>query len=73
MPIFEYKCENCGVVFEKLVNSTDEKVICDKCSSEKVSKQLSSFSPKISSGSSGSDSCSVSSCSSCCPGGTCGL
>jgi putative FmdB family regulatory protein len=73
MPIFEYKCEDCGLEFEKLVHSADEKIVCDKCASEKVTKKFSSFAAKISTGSSASNSCSVSDCSSCCPGGTCGI
>lgn len=71
MPIFEYKCEKCGAAFEKLVLNSEEKVVCEKCGSEKVAKQLSTFSASVKDG--GSSSCSVSDCSSCCPSGTCGL
>jgi putative FmdB family regulatory protein len=71
MPIFEYKCEKCEAKFEKLISSTNTKVVCEKCGSKKVEKQLSSFSAKVNEG--GSNSCSVSDCASCCPSGTCGL
>ena len=70
MPIFEYKCEECGYKFEKLVKNNEERVLCEKCSSEKVNKELSSFTAKVVSGGSAS-SCSVSDCSSCCPSGSC--
>ena len=65
MPIFEYKYEKCGSQFEKLVLNSEEKVVCEKCGSKKMEKQLSSFSAKVNEG--GSNSCSVSDCASCCP------
>ena len=71
MPIFEYKCEKCNTTFEKLVPNSDSKVICTKCGSKKVKKQLSSFSAKVNEG--GKGSCSISDCGSCCPSGSCGL
>lgn len=71
MPIFEYKCDKCGEVFEKLVSKSDAKVECEKCGSKKVDKQLSAFSASVKEG--GGNSCSVSDCASCCPGGSCGL
>ncbi len=33
MPIYEYKCENCGDDFECIVFRTDEAVECPKCGS----------------------------------------
>jgi putative FmdB family regulatory protein len=71
MPIFEYKCEKCNTKFEKLVNSNKTEVNCEKCGSEKVERQLSSFSAKVND--SGKQRCSISDCASCCPSGTCGL
>ena len=71
MPIFEYKCEKCETRFEKLVSGNNTKVLCEKCGSEKVKKQLSPFSAKVNQV--GSNSCSVSDCTSCCPSGRCGL
>ena len=47
MPIFEFKCKNCGEKFEKLVFSTDkDKIKCPKCKSEDVSKVFSVFASK---------------------------
>lgn len=42
MPIFEYKCDNCGADFEKLVRSNNQDtIVCASCKSDKVTKKLS--------------------------------
>ena len=33
MPMYEYRCNKCGEIFEELVSSDDEKVPCPKCGS----------------------------------------
>lgn len=43
MPMFEYRCADCGYEFEELVYG-DKKVVCPKCKSEKTEKKLSMFS-----------------------------
>jgi putative FmdB family regulatory protein len=45
MPIYEYRCEECGEGFELLVRSTAQKVAptCPRCGSEKVRKAISLF------------------------------
>jgi len=44
MPIFEYKCTQCGFVNEVLVKSADSKApTCPECGEKKVEKQFSSF------------------------------
>ncbi|KUG04665.1 hypothetical protein ASZ90_017804 [hydrocarbon metagenome] len=44
MPIFEYKCGDCGSKFDLLIsNSNKNDVQCPECSSTKVEKQLSLF------------------------------
>ncbi len=44
MPLYEYKCEDCGFRFEVLVlPKQDEKIKCPKCDSEKVKQTLSTF------------------------------
>ena len=55
MPIYEYRCKDCETVFEIFVSSISDgdKVVCRKCASKNVEKQISSFSSK-SSGSPGS-------------------
>ncbi len=44
MPIFEYKCEDCGTSFEKLIRRTGEEVACPKCGESHLKQQLSTFS-----------------------------
>ncbi len=47
MPIFEFKCSDCGEKFEKLIFSSDKnKVKCPKCNSENVNKVFSVFASK---------------------------
>ena len=43
MPIFEYRCRDCGAKFEKILNSAKEKVTCKDCDSTHVDKLLSVF------------------------------
>jgi len=43
MPIFEYKCRDCGAKFERLVNTSTGQVVCKACTSPRVDKQLSVF------------------------------
>lgn len=40
MPIFEYRCDQCGQAFEELVFSST-KVACPKCQGARVTRQLS--------------------------------
>ncbi|MEM4247856.1 MAG: zinc ribbon domain-containing protein [Candidatus Nanoarchaeia archaeon] len=73
MPIFEYECEKCGKVFEKLVSSQKEKISCPSCGSSNAKRQLSVFSATVA----GSPKCELKSAcpsagTSCCSGGTCG-
>jgi len=41
MPIYEYKCRECGNEFEELVFSRDELPPCSECGSRKVEKLMS--------------------------------
>jgi putative FmdB family regulatory protein len=63
MPIFEYRCKECGEKFETLVYSTSdtEQVECPECGSAQTEKQMSMF---ASSGGNGSSSASANSCGS---------
>lgn len=40
MPIYEYRCEECGKVFEELVFG-ETQVVCPDCSSTKTAKLMS--------------------------------
>lgn len=41
MPIFDYKCADCGKEFEELVFNRDECPPCPDCKSEKTGKLMS--------------------------------
>ena len=51
MPLFEYRCADCGAKFDELVSSADEAVACPKCRSSKIEKLLSVFAASVSGGS----------------------
>lgn len=77
MPMYEYRCNKCGEIFEELVSSDDEKVPCPKCGSTETEKLLSACashtkggavsttSVTSANGSSGCSGCSGGSCASC--------
>ena len=68
MPIFEFKCSDCGTHFEKLIRNSRSKKDCPNCGSENTEKQLSSFAVSGTGGHGGGcscGSCSGHSCSSC--------
>ena len=44
MPIFEYRCNDCGTRFEKLVRASDaEGPYCPRCSAVNLEQELSTF------------------------------
>ena len=43
MPLFEFKCQECGATFEKIVPTSTTPVSCRKCESPRVQKLLSVF------------------------------
>ena len=63
MPIYTYKCKECGEIFDFLKLKKSEKARCKKCGSTNLEKQFAAFGVKM------SDSPSASSSS--CPTGTC--
>ncbi len=56
MPIYEYKCQKCGAVFEKIIISKNDEsgINCQKCGSNLVRKTISAASLRLSSHSAGS-------------------
>jgi putative FmdB family regulatory protein len=69
MPIYEYKCNQCGEDFEKLVFGNNP-VDCPKCNSQDIKKKMSSFGMSgvdkpFAGSSSGCTSCTKGSCTSC--------
>lgn len=79
MPIFEYRCTECGTKYEVFHKSKENKneVVCPNCHSLKNKKLLSSFSPSMGGYSSSENSCADGSCSNPysdgCSNGLCGL
>ncbi len=65
MPLYEYRCADCGAKFDELVASADEKVACPKCQSSKAEKLLSVFAASVPSGAgAGAESCARPGCGS---------
>jgi putative FmdB family regulatory protein len=62
MPIFEFKCQDCGKQFEELIYRSDEPVACPICGSGKAEKMVSTFASNAFAGHS-STGCSDGSCS----------
>ena len=54
MPLYEYRCNDCGRLFEKLVRAWNEPVDCPTCASATVEKQVSTFAFASPGGGSGS-------------------
>ena len=52
MPIYEYRCSNCGKEFEKLVRSGDTPE-CPSCHEQKLQKKLSVFATSVQSSGAG--------------------
>ena len=43
MPIYEYRCLECGTTFEKIVSLNTDSMDCEKCNSSRVEKLFSAF------------------------------
>jgi putative FmdB family regulatory protein len=73
MPIYEYKCEDCGTKFEKLVrNSNLPELACPSCGKNHLQQEYSTFAPRASAGKS-SDAPMCPSGGPCGNPGMCGL
>jgi len=66
MPIYEYRCKDCDTVFETFVSSIPDadKVVCKKCESKNVEKQISTFASRLSGSNSSTPAGALSGCSS---------
>jgi len=69
MPIYEYRCQDCGTVFETILFSTPTHVTCPACHAENVERQPSAFaiagSPGRTSAGASCSGCRRSSCAGC--------
>jgi len=43
MPVYEYRCDRCGVDFERLLFSSSTRVACPSCGAAEVTRRPSSF------------------------------
>ncbi len=52
MPLYEYRCTDCGARFEQLrrMSEADRDLTCPKCRSAKVKRELSTFASKMEGG-----------------------
>lgn len=66
MPIYEYECQACSQCSEVLVRGADERIVCPKCGSDRLTRILSTFSAR-SDGNSTSDACGSCEIGSSCP------
>lgn len=41
MPLYEFKCEDCGTATELLILGAKEKLVCNSCGSFNLAKQIS--------------------------------
>lgn len=79
MPIFEYRCQDCGTKYEVLHKSSENKsdIICPSCNSLNNRKLLSTFSASMSESANSGNSCATGNCdvpsAGGCASGLCGL
>jgi putative FmdB family regulatory protein len=43
MPIYEYRCDDCGTRFEKLVRRAGDEIACPSCGQAHLKQELSTF------------------------------
>ena len=72
MPLYEYRCDDCGTKFEKLVRSSTvvADIACPKCGQHHLTQELSTFAAHANGSS--SQSAPQQSMGGGCPAGMCG-
>jgi putative FmdB family regulatory protein len=72
MPIYEYKCDDCGTRFEKLVRRTADApgIECPSCGEKRLTQELSTFAARANSAKPEMPSCPSGRCSN---PGMCGM
>ena len=74
MPIYEYKCQDCGTKFEKLVRHSDAaETACPSCGKTRLEQQFSTFAAHSGSSSHSSEAPMCPSGGSCPNAGSCGM
>ena len=59
MPIYTFRCKDCGKIFDFLMIAKTEKAKCEKCGSEKLEKQIAVFGVLGDSSSAGGSNCAT--------------
>lgn len=62
MPIFEYRCKNCGHRFDALVRNSGEKISCESCGNQEVVRLISTFAVRSDDRSNSASSCPTGTC-----------
>lgn len=68
MPIYEFRCKKCKLIFEELVLYKKQEIVCPGCKSKDVEKLMSAavqLGGESKGGGSSCSSCSSGNCSSC--------
>ncbi|MGB7762927.1 MAG: zinc ribbon domain-containing protein [Bryobacteraceae bacterium] len=74
MPIYEYKCQDCGTRFEKLVRGSGRPELeCPSCGQKRLEQQLSTFAAHSASSSRASEAPACPSGGPCPNPGMCGM
>jgi putative FmdB family regulatory protein len=75
MPIYEYRCQDCGTKFEKLVRRSSDVpgIECPSCGQKRLERELSTFSAHASGGTKPAEMPSCPSGGQCRNPGMCGM
>lgn len=77
MPLYEYRCRECGDRFEVLQRMGDgaDGLTCRGCGAGALEKQFSTFATAAASGAAAAETCGAMDCGAgaCCGGGACGF
>jgi putative FmdB family regulatory protein len=74
MPIYEYKCQDCGTKFEKLVRQSDgAELTCPSCGKQRLEQEFSTFAAHSGAASHASETPMCPSGGPCATPGACGM
>jgi len=64
MPLYEYKCQDCGQLFEILQRASEDNssLQCPSCGSSKLRREFSVFNTNNGNSNTGNDSCPTGTC-----------
>ena len=75
MPIYEYRCEDCGTKFEKLVRRSPDapEIECPSCGQKRLKQELSTFAAHANGGTKSAEMPSCPNSGACGNAGMCGM